>query len=208
MFCISLATASVTYFLIQFASSFGGVYWWGPNAIGGRCVYHALSSVNGASNGCEFFNYDEMFEGSGLFSFVAFTLWRYRGRFIVAVAQSLFFFGSVIAVVTYLTNDALWQFTGPTGDGLPWWTEQVTYQSCLIRASSYSISPWSPNCTLFNYADLFVVSIVLALSGGVVWRYYRVGSETRRSEINLVVVKIENDREIQHAKQAVERSGN
>jgi len=71
--------------------------------------------------------------------------------------------GLLVLIATY----ALWKVPGydwmKNPAGLPWWSEQVTYQTCFIRQSDFTSA--HPNCVFLNYGNLFEICVLLVIAG-------------------------------------------
>ena len=110
---------------------------------------------------CVFPNQDQGMEASALVSFSAFALWRfYSGKTrSIAFVQALFLFASIIALMTFIEASLVWDLhlvSSGSIFGNVWWGEQVTSQTCFIKASNYS--PSANNCSFLNYGELFLIS--------------------------------------------------
>jgi len=166
-----LACSLVLYVLIQFVSR-------GP--VGTDPFLICLTRSPGywtyggtvAPNSCTFFNYDQAFETTGLAAFFTFVAWNYldysgRGRLVRAVGRSLLPYSVIVGSIVLVTNYVLWKLPGydwvKNPMGLPWWSEQVTYQTCFIKQADFTSA--HPNCVFLNYGNLLEISIVLAVVG-------------------------------------------
>lgn len=128
-----------------------------------------------APNSCSFLNYDQALETTGFGSFFAFLSWSYledaekAGRLRRATGNSLLAFGLVIGSIVFLTNYLLWKLPGydwtQNPRGLPWWSEQVTYQTCFIRQADFSNA--HPDCLFLNYGNVFEICVLLVFVGYV-----------------------------------------
>jgi hypothetical protein len=117
---------------------------------------------------CAFPNQDQGFEAAGLISFSMFALWRfYSGKTKkIALAQALSLFGAVVALMIFVEASLIWDLHLVSSGSLlgnVWWTEQVTSQTCFIKAPNYS--PSANNCTFLNYGEAFIISAIVAIGG-------------------------------------------
>jgi hypothetical protein len=137
-----------------------------------------------APNSCTFFNNDQALEVSGFASFFTFLTWNYLGaigkaRLKLAVGRTLLAYGSIIGLIVFITNYVLWKLPGYdwVGNpwGLPWWSEQVTYQTCFIRQADFAGG--HPNCVFLNYANVLEISILLVIIGFYLSQWYATPKE-------------------------------
>jgi len=126
-----------------------------------------------APNSCTFFNYDQALETIGLSSFFTFLTWNYlgysgrRGRLTRAIGKTILTYALIIGSIVFVTNYVLWKLPGydwvKNPMGLPWWTEEVTYQTCFIKQADFNTA--HPNCVFLNYGNVFEICILLAIVG-------------------------------------------
>lgn len=125
-----------------------------------------------APNSCTFFNYDQALEVTGFAGFFTFLTWNYlnctgRGRFRQAIGRTILTYGVIVGSVVFITNYVLWKLPGyawvKNPLGLPWWSEQVTYQTCFIKQADFSSA--HPNCVFLNYGNVFEICILFAIVG-------------------------------------------
>jgi hypothetical protein len=130
-------------------------------------------------NSCTFLNNDQLLEGTGFASFFTFLTWNYLGdvgehRVRFAIGRALLAYGSVIGAIVFVTNYVLWKLPGYdwVGNpwGLPWWSEQVTYQSCFIKQADFTST--HPNCVFLNYGNVLEICVVLVIIGFYLSTWY------------------------------------
>lgn len=139
------------------------------------------------------FNYDDLVESAFVVSLFGFFFWKMKREAIRSmIGQILVVYSTAVIIPVYLMGYVVWSL-GLVHSGGPysniWWTEQLTYQTCFIKAPNYGGNA-IPNCMLLNYGDAFITSVLLLITGLVLWRYYRSGTQTRRSEIKSIAVSL------------------
>jgi len=127
-----------------------------------------------APNSCVFFNYDQALETTGVASFSTFLAWNYlgnsgKGRLTRAIGKTILMYALIIGSIVFVANYVLWNLPGydwvKNPMGLPWWSEQVTYQTCLIKQADFNTL--HPNCVFLNYEEVFGICILLTIVGYV-----------------------------------------
>jgi hypothetical protein len=135
--------------------------------------------------------YTQVLEVSGLSSFFGLFIYVYgrnrvlggRERVRRSLGVALAFFGLLAGAVAYVETHLLWgefwyglKFANLDPRGFPWGSEQVAYNTCLVRGS-FTVDV-SDNCALLNYDQLLLLSILFAVVGVLlarprVWRALR-----------------------------------
>ena len=139
-----------------------------------------------------FLTYTEVIEIALPASYFSFMLWEYLRSgaksfvpgAIRAVGRSLAVFGGAAAAVVYCEIHLVWGelwynvrvWPGlQGGGGYPWGDEQVAYNLCFVKASTYTQS--TPNCYFLNYNWVLGVAMVAVLLGLVVELHFRSGAK-------------------------------
>jgi hypothetical protein len=119
-----------------------------------------------------FFNYDQALETTGFASFFTFLTWNYlgysgRGRLTRAIGKTVLMYALIIGSTVFVANCVLWKLPGydwvKNPMGLPWWSEQVTYQTCFIKQADFNTL--HANCVFLNYGNVLEICILLAIVG-------------------------------------------
>ncbi len=123
--------------------------------------------------------YDQLLEiGVGL-AFIGLFIWGVskfgkinRNAITYALGFTSFVTGSIGAVVVYADAILPWSvfpwFGVTDGGGYPWITERVTSNTGFMKMPSYT--PRDPNVYFLNYAEVLVISVLLAILGFVLYK--------------------------------------
>lgn len=131
-----------------------------------------------------FITYSELLELSIFLSFLGLWCWKYfsyhgtpKTRLVSSLGFSLVVFGIIFAVTVWAETQFTWGhlwygiriWNGfPDGSGYPWGIEQVTYNSCLIKAITYTIQ--TQDCIFLNYDEVIYGSLIAVVAGFVMRR--------------------------------------
>jgi len=156
-----------------------------PVPLFGGCGAELVSSCLQASAT----TYDLLLFSSAGVSFAGFVLWQYfrqagaqafeelklREGLLPSLGKALAVFGGIGALATFIdvqVTNGIYQVGNVTftAIGYPWWGEQVATDTCFIKAADYSSG--APNCSFLNYGDLFLIALLLAFIGLVLYFRY------------------------------------
>lgn len=184
-------TRAVTSALGQVIFTYGFITWYG-------IVVYVIIGDNGVLGITNIlhnfnFNYDDLMESAFVVSLFGFFFWKIKREATgLMIGQILVLYSTAVIIPLYLMGSVVWSL-GLVHSGGPysniWWTEQLTYQTCFVNAPDYGGNA-IPNCTLLNYGDAFITSVLLSIIGLVLWRYYRNGTQARRTEIKTIAQRL------------------
>ncbi len=131
--------------------------------------------------------YSEALEVAGPLSMAAFAAWSYARSalsrsmaLLHATGRTLVVFGGLVAGIVYTEIHLIWGelWYGlhvwpslPGGGGYPWGDEQVAYNLCFIKESTFTAQ--TPNCSFLNYNWLLGFAVAALLAGAVIEFYFR-----------------------------------